>query len=265
MKCYIRNTVRFYEVSVLSFGMFRWLKLVLARLFVVFCVCISVCSVADSEPQAQNPIVEGDTHVSATPRTESPFVLDLLNRADQALKEGKGIKPLHNNAYDLYQSVLLLSKNNTQAQSGLQAILVGLANDVRSLVSAKRLSSARKQVRVIEKYFPSSILVDELSALIRETQRQMPKPKIVSEPKTQYEELALSAPALKARSPELISQLHLVANRLAKSDESVMIFARTDKEGRWIYKQLKNGAKGYRIRGDIRIGRPRLRFLPPLE
>jgi hypothetical protein len=57
-----------------------------------------------------------------------------------------------------------------------------------------------------------------------------------------------------------------VAQRVRESDETVLILARTDAEGRWIYKVMRESVGEYRIRGDIRITRePALVLQPPIE
>lgn len=60
--------------------------------------------------------------------------------------------------------------------------------------------------------------------------------------------------------------LEQLARRVSQSDESIMIYARNDAEGRWIYKTMKDAVGDYRIRGDIRISRqPALELLSPME
>ncbi len=45
-----------------------------------------------------------------------------------------------------------------------------------------------------------------------------------------------------------------------------MIYARSDREGRWIYQTLQQAAADYRVRGDIRISRvPAVVIMEPLQ
>jgi len=78
--------------------------------------------------------------------------------------------------------------------------------------------------------------------------------------------LMLSADTLNDRGPPLQAQLRVVAERIGKSHESLLIVARNDGEGRWLYKQIKSLLVGYRLRGDIRVGKEAyLEFQAPLD
>lgn len=63
----------------------------------------------------------------------------------------------------------------------------------------------------------------------------------------------LPAHWLKARDEQIKSLLSSVAERVKQHNERVIIYARNDEEGRWIYQTMKSFAGDYRIRGDIRI------------
>lgn len=201
-------------------------------------------------------------------KQELDFTQRLLEQADDALREGRLVLPEYDNAFDRFQSVLILSPDNVQARSGLQAILVGLAADARYSIGVKQFYRARQQIRQLGDYFPKTALAGDLQHELREEQAKIIKIVEVETPRPpqgDYEDIVLSQSELTERSDAIRQQLQSVADKVVVNKSMVMIYARSDKEGRWIYKQLKQSAKDYRVRGDIRIGKPKLRLLPPLE
>ncbi|HMY39697.1 MAG TPA: hypothetical protein PK011_10250, partial [Marinagarivorans sp.] len=64
--------------------------------------------------------------------------------------------------------------------------------------------------------------------------------------------ISLPAADLSAKSPAVETTLRNLAKRVAVSNELLIINARSDAEGRWIYKTMKDAA-GARLRGDIKI------------
>jgi hypothetical protein len=79
-------------------------------------------------------------------------------------------------------------------------------------------------------------------------------------------EIVLDAKKLQAKDPQLTTQLTGVANKAKQTDQFVLIIARTDADGRWIYQQLRNAVPGYLVRGDIRIGSPaRVKLVSALD
>ncbi|MFC6981009.1 hypothetical protein [Microbulbifer taiwanensis] len=55
------------------------------------------------------------------------------------------------------------------------------------------------------------------------------------------------------------------AQRIRRGELRVIIVARNDAEGRWIYQQLREAVPGYRVRGDIKLGSPpRLLLIQPV-
>lgn len=199
---------------------------------------------------------------------EPDFTQRLLEQADGALRDGRLVLPEYDNAFDRFQSVLILSPDNTQARSGLQAILVSLATDVRYSIGVKQFYRARQQIKQLDNYFPKTSLVEDLQHELREEQAKTIKiveVETTPPPEGDYEDIALSQSELTKRSDVILQQLQSVTDKIVANKSMVMIYARSDTEGRWIYKQLKKSAKDYRVRGDIRIGKPKLRLLPPLE
>lgn len=192
----------------------------------------------------------------------------LLDQAELAFRSGNFFSPKHNNAFDRFHSVLLINPNNQEARAGIQAILLRYTSVARDAIGSGRLRSAQQYLHEVEMYFPGNSLVLDLKRKLREQQRKQrpPTEQLMSSEKTlEHEDITLSKAELKARTEAIVGVLSSIAERLQQSDESILIFARNDREGRWMYKTMKSAVDGYRIRGDIRIsGTPKIRILPPL-
>lgn len=214
-----------------------------------------------------------DSGVNTTPASETqvraaPSLAErLLTKAEAAFRQGRYTAPDSDNAYDSFRSVLMIDPDNQQARAGLQAILILYSEQVRNAMAASRYSLARSVLREAESYYPEHKLLAALRAEIqnrkpayRQTSLSKPAPASLV-----VEEFQLPPLLLQSRDDQLIPLLTGIAERVKENDESVMIYARTDAEGRWIYKQLKDAVPGYRVRGDIRLTtNPRIAILPPL-
>lgn len=197
----------------------------------------------------------------------------LLFQAEQAFRQ-KRYLPIaaKDNAYDRFHSVLMLNSDNSTAKAGLQAIMLSYSDRIRRLMEADRLDSAQNILTQVETYYPANGLLLELKKGIDEQRRAQAKQLVIAsessieEPKQQrYEEIKLNPKDLSSKNDSAVELLNAIALRLQTTDESVMIYARNDAEGRWIYKQMKSAVKGYRVRGDIRYSKsPKIRILPPI-
>lgn len=193
---------------------------------------------------------------------------ELLLSAQQAFRENRLTTPSHDNAYDLFQSVLTLDPENSSARAGVQAILISYADWSRTAIAEREYSKAQDYLNLAQIYFPANPLLLELQQKLREDKRlraRVEQQVLVSEPAPERVEYSLPGLALKKKSPAVADYLARLAKRIQASDESVMIYARSDSEGRWIYQQLNQATEGYRVRGDIRIASaPKIVLMPPL-
>jgi len=234
---------------------------------------VSLMTACGSQPvktPAQDKTKETTTvEVENTPAYSSTLELRLLAKAEESFRNGYYTEPASNNAYDSFRSVLLINPDNQQARAGLQAILIRYTEQVRNAMAGSRYSLAQSVLREAQQYFPNHKMLDALKEEIRSAnpvsrykQTSLNKP---ASAKLVVDEFKLPGTLLEARNQEILPLLSQIAERVKENDESVMIYARTDAEGRWIYKQLKDAVPGYRVRGDIRLGRePRIAILPPL-
>lgn len=190
----------------------------------------------------------------------------LLIQAQKAFRLGRYTTPQHDNAYDKFHSVLLINPTSSRARSGLQAILLRYAELVRSALQNGRLGAASAYLSQAELFYPANALLMDLKKDLRLANKRQPAEVFVAKgSSSEHEEFNLPLDELSDKSSVVTQILSNIALRVKETDESILIFARNDKEGRWIYKQLKQSASGYRVRGDIRISKaPKIRILPPL-
>lgn len=194
-------------------------------------------------------------------------IASLLEQADAAYSRGRYTRPADNNAYDIYQAVLMLEPGNPRAQAGLDAVLLAYVDHVRRVMAAGQLDTAQELLSRGGDYFPEALMLTQLSdeisqarAAIAARRTQAAHADVLAGEKILLPELELDA-----ASEEVVEQLTAIAERVRESRESVMIYARSDREGRWIYQTLQQAAADYRVRGDIRISRvPAVVIMEPL-
>jgi signal recognition particle GTPase len=82
----------------------------------------------------------------------------------------------------------------------------------------------------------------------------------------QVETFALDPEGLRAQSLEMMSTLSEIAQHIRTREAVFLINARTDDEGRWIYKVMREAVGGYRLRGNIDIaGTPNIVVTVPRD
>ena len=180
----------------------------------------------------------------------------LLNEAQAALAADRLTAPLSDNAFDKFTAVLLLAPGNRTAAAGLDAIQLRYAQLIRSALQGNDLARARNLLGSAQAAFPSGQLWPDLSAsLARATPVEPDNPNLIKLPPGPLEQ----------RSDGVKQLLADVAQQVQAADLAVLIRARSDSEGRWIYGAMKEAVPGYRIRGDIRVvSAPAVELLPPL-
>lgn len=164
----------------------------------------------------------------------------LLARAEQALQRDRLMVPKSDNAFDWYRQVLAIEESNAEAHQGMMRITaryMALAREAfehglaqkgeRLLWGASQVAATPQQVQLLRDEFrerlasrPPGLAVNELSARSEKIQR------------------VLAELAVRARDDNL----------------RLLIVARSDAEGRWIYRTMREAVAGYRLRGNIELG-----------
>lgn len=244
----------------------RW---VMASAVVLMAGCAALRSpepvpvVPEPEPERAPPEVA--TPKPALSEAQSAEVAQLLAQAETALTRGRLIPPQRDNAYGLLRAALAIDPHNIEARAALDGVLLAYMDQIRITMRRGGLREAQNMVDRGEDLFPRAQLFSglriELNRAVQEHQAEQLA--LLEAADIEGERVVLSVAELNQRSEALQEQLGELAERLVRTQESVMIWARNDAEGRWIYQTMQARVTGYRIRGDIRLSsRP---FLQPLE
>lgn len=199
-------------------------------------------------------------------RQRQAIIERLLDQAQEAVDDNRLTLPLHDNAYDRYAAVRILEPDNPQAVAGLESILLSYAELIRAALRKGNLAYSQQLLERAQSFYSGNSLLQDLAHDIQQAEalaRQQAG--LLQQQTAGSDEFLLPVKELTQKSPDVVELLTRIAERVRESRESVLILARTDAEGRWIYKQMNDAVPGYRIRGDIRIGAsPKLQLLPPL-
>ncbi|WP_096085355.1 hypothetical protein [Agaribacterium haliotis] len=201
-------------------------------------------------------------------KPSAPSVADSMVASGEALfKQGRMIRPEQDNAYLRYRAALIMEPDNEAARSGLQAIALAEVEQLRQSLAAGKLTYTGRQLKQLEALFPDNAVLSDFSRQFKQAQAKAYAKRRTQQAsvKADANTIVLNKKDLSARNDSIKAQLSELARKIEKSQEGLMIYARSDAEGRWIYQQMREAVPDYRIRGDIRIGQPSLRLLAPYE
>lgn len=206
-------------------------------------------------PAQQEVSVELEREQSAA--TESArvaaMVEGLLSDAESALAADRLMSPGHDNAYDRYSAVLQLIPDHPQAMSGLQLVYLRYLALARSAIAKEGWGRALTYLSRAEQINPGHDQVAELSrSLIEQRSAQQAES---ARDESSEGVFRLDASQLRKRAPAVVAELQAIAKRVQSTDETLVIVAPTDADGRWMYSQMKAAVPGFRLRGDIKLGR----------
>lgn len=221
-------------------------------------------STSQQEEQLADPVVqEAPAPVELTAQQRS--INALLSEADYCLSQGKLLNPIADNAHDRYRSVLLMDPQNERAKLGLQTIALRYVDQARNAARRGNLSEAQSLIRYA-RGIDNNAVVQDAAETLRKQIAHMPPPAPAKPYQAAEGEVVLDVKMLQAKDPQLTTQLIGVAQKAKQTDQFVLIVARSDPEGRWIYQQLRNAVPGYLVRGDIKIGSPaRVKLVKSLD
>ena len=237
------------------------------RFVCVFCLAtlLSACQLFPSKQQAEAPVPEitQPPVVAVQVVTEQQkHIASLLSEADYALSQNKLLNPINDNAHDRYRSVLLMDSENERAKLGLQIISLRYVELARTAAVRGNISEAQSLIKYARD-IDNNPVVQDAAETIRKQIASTPPAKPYA---AVAGEQLLDGKLLQAKDAQIILQLSGVAQKAKQTGEFVLIVARSDAEGRWIYQQLRSAVPGFLVRGDIKIGQPaRVKLVASLE
>ncbi len=181
-------------------------------------------------------------------------VQHFLARAERAQREGFITMPAGASAYDFYLQVQQLDPGNSQATAGIQILVMDLVSRARDALRQRSFGQASSLLNTADEISPGNPLSKEVRDQLRREQQRARQDATLDGPGAQT--VALPERELSARSEAMMQMLGSIAQRIREHQLRVVIVARTDAEGRWVYSQLRQAVPGYRVRGDIKLGNP---------
>ncbi len=179
---------------------------------------------------------------------------NLSAQAESALLNGRLTLPEHDNAYDRFNAILMLDSSNQYATSGRRRILLSYITRIHQALSAGRFTRAGSMLSRLELYYKEDPLMPALRVKVMQAEKAVVD-QYATLSTSSDQKMRLPASLLSKRGAEIKALLSQAAHRVEASDETVVISARSDREGRWVYKTMRAVVPSYRIRGDIRIRR----------
>lgn len=216
----------------------------------------------NAKPKAKATVTQSKPQSAKVPVARNQVVARLLADADYALSQNQLLMPIEDNAFDRYQSVLLMDPNNKDARAGLQTVALRYVELSRSSIARGNYAQARTYLNNARGIDPKSPLLSELDTNLRRAQASQPAPKPYQAGPNEH---LLDAQELTRKSPKLLAHLRQLAEQARASGDLVIIHARNDAEGRWIYGKMRDALEDFLLRGDIKIAaQPRIQFVPTL-
>jgi hypothetical protein len=194
-------------------------------------------------------------HVEVPPvQPPAPKVLDakaqkielILQRADTALAMQALTEPVSENAYDLYRAVLIMDPTNIRGQEGIKNVAAAFPAQVEEAIVGKQYDAALRKLQKGLIIFPADQRLKQMQSQVKAA--KLARMQAAAKSTT----IMLSTAELTAKTPAIEEILRNLAKRAAENNEMVIINARNDAEGRWIYKTMK-ASVGARLHGDIKI------------
>lgn len=214
---------------------------VLVMLVVTACANKEVVTTYPAPPPPEPaPVVEEYIPSDAEFR-RARLLADMLFDAKKAYDNNRLMVPAGNSAYDIYREVLQFDPGNAVALEGIEDIALRYISLAYSAINQGKYDEAEGYLGRAARLSPN---LSEL-ATARERLQQARLNRVVVH--------ALDPAGLRAQNPEITAQLADIARQIQSSEATFLINARTDEEGRWIYKIMRDAVDGYRLRGDIAI------------
>lgn len=185
----------------------------------------------------------------------------VLLKADKAYAAQRYTQPQHDNAFDRYTAVLMIEPRNVRALQGLKKVRNAYIDLAEQELAVGSHAHAQAFLALLKERYPKDDKVAKLGVKMRKYRRQAAPANVVDMTAKTF---VLDRHQLAGRGAEITGLLKDIAARVATTHESVMISARSDSEGRWIYQIMNAATPTYRVRGDIKISRtPTIKLQSP--
>ena len=176
------------------------------------------------------------------PFLRARILADMLYEARIAFEDNRLLLPAGNNAYDRYLEVLSIESENQVALDGIESIADRYVEMANEAIRIGQFDNA-------ENYLSRAASINPNKENIAEARRSM-----VQDSQIRRDYFPLNPQELNTQSLAIMSRLGDIAEYVRIREATFLITARTDAEGRWIYRIMREATGGYRLRGNIVIG-----------
>lgn len=185
------------------------------------------------------PPPQDDGSAAAFERTM--LLADILYAARVAFADNRLMTPAHDNAYDRYMQVLGMDPGNEVARQGVRDIALRYIELADTAMLQGKHADAATLLRRAESLDPDRPELAPARERLRIAQRD------------KVDHFPLDPDGLRNQSLDMLNRLAEIADHIRRSDAIFLINARSDEEGRWIYKVMRESVGGERLRGNIDI------------
>ncbi len=212
-------------------------------MLVAVCACAAPAP-APPRPPPPQPAAPPKPTPKPPPKVDIDRLDRLLDQGDRALRDNRLLTPIDNCAYDFYREALQVAPNHPAALHGLERVAERYVAWAEQAMEKGRFDTARamlKRARIVDPQL-ASIAAAEAQIDMRSTAKRRHE--------------TLDAEQLSTRSRELSLRLKQLGTQAKARDAWVIIRARNDAEGRWIYQQMADSPGDRRIRAELTLGAP---------
>jgi tetratricopeptide (TPR) repeat protein len=198
------------------------------------------------EPAEAEVVQYGD------PFIRQRILADMLYEARLAFEDNRLMSPPGDNAFDRYREVLDIEPDNEVALQGVRDIVSRYVALADAAIKVGQYDNA-------ENYLNRAGRIGENGDLIEDARHRLAQAR-----DTKMDVFALDAESLDDRSLDIMVELGEIGQMIRDREATFLINARSDEEGRWIYKIMREAVGGYRLRGNIAVdNEPSIQVLVP--
>ena len=220
---------------------------------------LASCTSTESETivysgsEAEEQTVPAEESLSSNdPFVRQRILADMLYEARVAYEDNRLMSPAGNNAYAGFRAVLDFESDNEVALQGLRDIVQRYVELADAAIKIGQYENA-------ESYLERGASLGVNSGVVRDAQRQLEQAREIK-----MSIFPLDSDGLAEQSLETMVELGEIGQYIRDIEATFLINARTDEEGRWIYKIMREAVGGYRLRGNIGVANePSIQVLIP--
>lgn len=200
----------------------------LRQINITFVIAVIAIITACQNTDLAKPSITAPKTETPTIPEEDPRIAILLDEAHSAYTQDRLTIPIEDNAYFKYLQVISIDPRNNMANQGIAEIVekyLAWAMDAAAAQNYRKAWSYVTKAHSVDEKHPN---IQSVSKLIKK--RQLAK----------HMTFTLSGPRLEKQAESILTELQEIALFIQQNKGTIVITARSDKEGRWIYQHLNN-------------------------